>query len=101
MCSFWPTHTKCKQSVIPFLFVTLSYPCTKMIIPRGIIDVAVNSTSSVSSSMVCDDIHHCRTVAGIIFNCTSTMFLCTWVAFHPDVPKNPEDAWWKKLLRRL
>ena len=29
------------------------------------------------------------------------MFLCTWVAFHPDVPKNPEDVWWKKLLRRI
>jgi hypothetical protein len=85
-------------SVIP------SYPRTtgKMIIPRGIIDVvAVNSTSPISPSTVCDDIHHCRTVAGIVFNCASTMFLCTWVAFHPDVPKNPEDDWWKKFLRRI
>ena len=29
------------------------------------------------------------------------MFLCTWVAFHPDVPENSEDVWWKKLLRRI
>jgi len=51
--------------------------------------------------MVCDDIHHCRTVPIIIFSCASTMFLCTWVAYHPDVPKNPEAVWWKKLSRRI
>ena len=64
-------------------------------------DAAANSTSSISPSIACDDIHHCRTIAGIIFNCTSTMFLCTWVAFHPDVPKDPDDALWRKLLRRF
>jgi hypothetical protein len=93
----WPTYTY--KSVIPF--VTLAYPRIKMIIPRGIIDVGGNSTSSVSPSMVCDNVHHCRTVPGIVFNCLSTMFLCTWVAFHPDVPESPEDAWWKKFFRRI
>ena len=27
--------------------------------------------------------------------------MCTWVAFHPDVPEKPDDVWWRKLLRRI
>jgi hypothetical protein len=73
-----------------------------MIIPRDFVDAATNATSSVSSSMACDDVHHCRTVSAIIINCASTIFLCTWVAFHPDVPEKPDDVWWRKfLLRRI
>ena len=45
--------------------------------------------------IICDDIHHCRTIPGIILSCGSTVFLCTWVALHPNVPKYPYEAWWK------
>ena len=55
-------------------------------------------TSTLSS---CNDIHDCRTVPSIIFNCASTVFLCTWVALHLDVPTNPQKAWWKKCLHRI
>jgi hypothetical protein len=72
-----------------------------MFIPTRVIDAAANATSSATSSMICDDVHHCRTVPAIIFSCASTMFLCTWVAYHPNVPKNPEEAWWRKLFRRI
>ena len=70
-----------------------------------IVDSIVRATSPlssvISSSTTCDDIHDCRTVPSIIFNCASTIFLCTWVALHLDVPKDPWEAWWKSLLRRL
>ncbi|ESK86847.1 hypothetical protein Moror_3460 [Moniliophthora roreri MCA 2997] len=38
------------------------------------------------SSVTCDDIHGCRTVPGIIWSCLSVVFICTWVAIHPNVP---------------
>jgi len=62
-----------------------------MLVER-IIDIASNATST---AMVCHDSHHCRTVPSIIFSCASTVFLCTWVALHPDVPEDPYAAWWK------
>lgn len=49
----------------------------------------------------CNDLYHCRTIASIFFTCALTMFLCTWVAFRPDVSKNPREAWWKRLLGRV
>jgi len=39
-------------------------------------------------SPACNDIHHCRTLRGIIFNCLATIFACTWFSSHPDIP-NP------------
>ena len=29
------------------------------------------------------------------------MFLCTWVALHLDVPANPRESCWKRLLKRV
>ena len=54
-----------------------------MLIERITSQVANNTSSS---TVTCDDIHHCRTIPGIILSCASTLFLCTWVALHPDVP---------------
>jgi hypothetical protein len=72
-----------------------------MIIPRDFVDAATNATCSAASSMVCKDVHKCRTIPDILINCASTMFLCTWVAFHPDVPEKPDDVWKQKLFRRV
>ncbi|KIM25440.1 hypothetical protein M408DRAFT_31933, partial [Serendipita vermifera MAFF 305830] len=37
-----------------------------------------------------------RTVWGVVWSCLSTIFLCTWVAVHPNVAFRPEkrDAGW-------
>ena len=41
--------------------------------------------SSSNNSSACKDIHNCRTVRDIIWGCLSTIFLCTYVSYHPDV----------------
>ena len=56
---------------------------------------------AISSSTSCNDVHDCRTVPSIVFNCASTIFLCTWVALHLDVPDDPWEAWWERLLSRI
>ena len=49
---------------------------------------AVDKESTPSS---CKDIDNCRTLLGIIWSCVTTVFLCTWVAVHPNVPE-PVDT---------
>lgn len=39
-----------------------------------------------SHSPACNDIKHCRTLWSVIYGCLATIFACTWVSFHPDVP---------------
>ena len=34
----------------------------------------------------CTNVTHCRTIWNIIWSCLSTIFLCTWVAVHPNIP---------------
>src|SRR5258708_31531738 len=38
----------------------------------------------------CDDSHHCRTILNIISSCLATVFLCVWVAIHPNIPAPDE-----------
>ncbi|ESK85327.1 hypothetical protein Moror_5993 [Moniliophthora roreri MCA 2997] len=35
----------------------------------------------------CVDINRCRTVPGILYSCLSVVFICIWVAIHPNVPE--------------
>ena len=34
----------------------------------------------------CTDITHCRTIWNIVWSCIITIFSCTWVAVHPNIP---------------
>ena len=34
----------------------------------------------------CNDLAHCRTIWNIVWSCLVTIFSCTWVAVHPNVP---------------
>jgi hypothetical protein len=39
------------------------------------------------SDKSCRDIGHCRTVWDIIWSCLTVISACTWVAIHPNIPK--------------
>lgn len=39
-----------------------------------------------TSPSSCDNINDCRTLWDIVSSCLSTIFLCTWVAIHPNIP---------------
>ncbi|KAK7024469.1 hypothetical protein VNI00_016266 [Paramarasmius palmivorus] len=46
-----------------------------------------NDTSSFDPiTGECIDINGCRTTTGIIWSCLSVIFICTWVAIHPNIP---------------
>jgi hypothetical protein len=41
-----------------------------------------------------------RSLWDILWSCLSTIFLCTWVSVHPNIPPSGETQW-KTGLRRL
>ncbi|KIM26217.1 hypothetical protein M408DRAFT_52278, partial [Serendipita vermifera MAFF 305830] len=50
----------------------------------------------------CDDQNSQRSIWGIVWSCLSTIFLCTWVAVHPNVhfkPKKPNRNWFERWLQ--
>jgi hypothetical protein len=34
----------------------------------------------------CNNLHGCRTIWNIIWSCLVTIFSCTWIAIHPNIP---------------
>ena len=48
----------------------------------------------------CTDLSHCRTIWDIIWSCLTTVFLCTWVSVHPNVPypKRKANCWIERLI---
>ncbi|KAK7021835.1 hypothetical protein VNI00_017221 [Paramarasmius palmivorus] len=50
-----------------------------------------NSTSFDPITGECIDINGCRTTIGIVWSCLSVIFICTWVAIHPNIPTVEDD----------
>jgi len=48
----------------------------------------------------CKDIDECRTLGSIIWSCLATVFACTWIAIHMNIP-GPDDGRLKIALRKL
>ncbi|KZP03735.1 hypothetical protein FIBSPDRAFT_968735 [Athelia psychrophila] len=44
-----------------------------------------DAADSISPSP-CLDIRHCRQISDIVIGCVSTVFACTWVSLHNNVP---------------
>ncbi|KAJ7472929.1 hypothetical protein B0H11DRAFT_2430768 [Mycena galericulata] len=58
---------------------------------------ALDSRAPVDS---CDDINNCRRLFDIVWGCLTTIFACTWVSVHPNVPP-PNQGRLALLWRRL
>ena len=41
-----------------------------------------------------------RTIWDILWSCLATIFACSWVSVHPNIPASNE-SWWRIFLRRL
>ncbi|KAJ6509807.1 hypothetical protein DFH09DRAFT_1374632 [Mycena vulgaris] len=75
------------------LFLILIYTLSQ----RSTTAQTLNPRVSVDS---CDDINNCRRLFDIIWGCLTTIFACTWVSVHPNVPP-PGQSWLARLWRRL
>ncbi|KAF7329592.1 hypothetical protein MKEN_00222100 [Mycena kentingensis (nom. inval.)] len=69
-------------------------PAARLIMPT--IPLALASTSLVPTAALaptssCNNINHCRTTLDILRTCLSAVFLCAYVAVHPNVPRTRRD----------
>lgn len=55
---------------------------------------------SAVNTFTCPDGVTCRTIWDIVWSCTTTIFLCTWVSFHPNVP-HPAFTEWRVATVRI
>ena len=56
--------------------------------------------ATTEPSTSCQDLRECRTVWNIIWSCLATLFACTWIAMHPNIP-GPYEARSRLVLRRI
>ncbi|KAJ7865613.1 hypothetical protein B0H14DRAFT_2347869 [Mycena olivaceomarginata] len=57
-----------------------------------------------SSADSCDDINNCRKLFDIVWGCLATIFACTWVSVHPNVPPPDQSRlalFWQRLKMML
>ncbi|KAJ7856671.1 hypothetical protein B0H14DRAFT_3135978 [Mycena olivaceomarginata] len=57
-----------------------------------------------SSADSCDDINNCRKLFDIVWGCLVTIFACTWVSVHPNVPPPNQSRlalFWRRLKMML
>ena len=57
-----------------------------------------NTTSTVLSTCICPADQ--RSLLDILWSCLATLFACSWVSVHPNIP-GPDESWWRISLRRL
>jgi hypothetical protein len=62
-------------------------------------NIHVDAFSSHPS--LCNELYHCRSLTSIVWSCLTTIFLCTWVAMHPDVPDKSETSWRDRFISHI
>ncbi|KAJ7843951.1 hypothetical protein B0H13DRAFT_2097232 [Mycena leptocephala] len=70
------------------------------VLSRNSTAVPVAHTLNVRTTDSCDDINHCRQLSDIVWGCLATIFACTWVSVHPNVPP-PDQSWLALFGQRL
>ena len=62
---------------------------------------ALPTTVTLQSDFIHDESHFgTRSIYGILWSCLSTIFTCTWIVVHPNIPA-PGDSKWAVLGRRV
>ena len=89
-----PLHTDPATLFLLFLYYLLQGPST---------DAGPIPTIEHRSLMGnhCNDLGHCRTIWNIVWSCVVTIFSCTWVAVHPNVPcpkKREANGWIERCI---
>ncbi|PPQ68598.1 hypothetical protein CVT26_003387 [Gymnopilus dilepis] len=69
------------------------------VLPSPSLDTSFRQASAPPDPSYCTCPNQ-RSTWDILWSCVATIFACSWVAVHPNVPA-PEEAWQKTTLRRL
>ncbi|PVF91504.1 hypothetical protein CPB86DRAFT_878488 [Serendipita vermifera] len=69
--------------IFMLLLVVLYHLASTMVLPFA--DVPVDIVSP-RSTQACNDIDDCRKLNDVIWSCLTTIFACTWLTQHPNIP---------------
>ncbi|EEB98059.1 hypothetical protein MPER_02499 [Moniliophthora perniciosa FA553] len=79
----------------------LLYTLARPILTRSAAEFNATLAEPNTSIAQCNDLGQCRSLSDVLWTCASVIFICTWVAVHPNVP-HPKDRtmirWVKDLL---
>ncbi|KAH9959108.1 hypothetical protein BC827DRAFT_1269111 [Russula dissimulans] len=81
------------------MIVLLAILATTRAYPVGLQSPPILSLNQLQSPS-CNDLNNCRSLWDIIRSCALTIFLCTWVSVHPNIPSS-EEGWPRVTLRRV
>ncbi|KAF7356065.1 hypothetical protein MVEN_00936300 [Mycena venus] len=98
--SFFPHCTSIYTSSTMLLLLVLVHLVSKN---GSAVPVAL-SLDPRSSPDSCDDINNCRKLFDIVWGCLATIFACTWVSVHPNVPPPDQSGlvlFWRRLKMML
>ena len=59
-----------------------------------------SSNATVLSTSACICPADQRSIWDILWSCLATIFACSWVSIHPNIPA-PHESGWRVFLRRL
>ena len=74
-------------------FKTHAAPLTSLLAESG-------SNATVLSTSACVCPAEQRSIWNILWSCIATLFACSWVSVHPNIPA-PNEPRWRVFLRRL
>ena len=75
-------------------FQTHAAPLTTLLAESG------SKNSTVLSTQACICPADQRSIWDILWSCLATLFACSWVSVHPNIP-GPDESWWIVSRRRL
>ena len=81
--------------LLPILYVSLR-AIRASPLPLPIDSTNATAGSQLPSCMCVDQ----RSLSDILWSCFATIFACTWLSVHPNMP-GPDEGPWKIALRRL
>ena len=66
----------------------------------GLLAESSSNTTVLTTSAACICPADQRSIWNILWSCLATIFACSWVSVHPNIPA-PNESSWRILLRRL
>ena len=81
--------------LLPILYVSLQTICASPL-P---LPIDISNTPDGLQLPTCTCIDQ-RSITDILWSCFATIFACTWLSVHPNMP-GPDEGAWKIALRRL
>ena len=84
-----------------FYLCCFSGPWNTLALPTDLRQPDILFKTHLQSMFIRDeDRFDTRSIYNILWSCLSTIFACTWITIHPNIPA-PGDSQWAVLRRRL